>query len=107
MRIKATKSFMRNQNLLNHRVEVSLHKPSLIEANMNRMVRLHNLKVASLKPCPAFSEVKMMHAEYAVQGNFYVGTNNIQLRIPYRSAFLFTWVKSSQKNRMEWGISLS
>ncbi|MEO7444679.1 MAG: hypothetical protein ABIT96_01285 [Ferruginibacter sp.] len=98
---------MRNKPILKTRVDVSLHKPSLIEASMNRMVRLKDLRCATENPCDSFMAISMMSAEYKVQGNFYVGTEQVQFRIPYKSVFMFTWVKSSQKNRMEWGISLS
>lgn len=87
-------------------LEVSMHKPLLLQARISRLVRDCEIESSdeSIKGLAVFHTYS---PECIIEGNLFLGNSGIQLRIPYTTSFMFTWIKSDKKSKLAWSMSLS
>jgi hypothetical protein len=87
-------------------LEVSMHKPLLLQAKISRLVRECELDNCS-ETINGLADFQTYSPECIIEGNLFLGNSGMQLRIPYSTSFVFTWIKSNKKSKLAWSMSLS
>ncbi|MEO6406820.1 MAG: hypothetical protein ABIY51_11720 [Ferruginibacter sp.] len=97
---------MKNRSSVTNILEVSIHNPLLLQARISRIAQEADLKVntGTINGWEIASTITPM---CMIEGNMFLGNSGLQMRIPYRTSFIFTWIKSNKKGKLAWSMSLS
>ncbi|MEO7265105.1 MAG: hypothetical protein ABIW38_09345 [Ferruginibacter sp.] len=87
-------------------LEVSMHKPLLLQARISRLVRECEIGNSG-ETLNGLANFHSYSPEFIIEGNLFLGNSGLQLRIPYKTSFVFTWIKSNRKSKLVWSMSLS
>ncbi len=87
-------------------LEVSMHKPLLLQARISRLVRECDIENSG-ETLKGWANFHTYSPECIIEGNLFLGNSGLQLRIPYSTSFMFTWIKSDKKSKLAWSMSLS
>lgn len=87
-------------------LEVSMHKPLLLQARISRLVREVEIDIQQ-ESLQGLADFNTFSPECAIEGNLFLGNSGMQIRVPYSTNFIFTWIKSNKKSKLAWSMSLS